>query len=87
MADVSKISINGTSYTIKDESARTAASNASTKADTAQDAADSATVAANNAMTTANANTENITKITAASLSVSYETETESVVFVRGITI
>lgn len=87
MADVSKISINGTSYNIKDSSARTSASNASTKADSAQTTADSATLTANNAMAATNANAENITKITANSLSVSYDTKTESVVLVKGITI
>lgn len=87
MADVSKISINGTSYNIKDSSARASASDAFTKADSAKKTAESAASTANTALTTANTNTENITKITAASLSASYDTETESVVFVRGITI
>ena len=87
MADVSKISLNGTSYNIKDITARSSADNASTKAADAQKTANSATTTANNALTAANTNSENITKITAGSLSASYDSTTESVVFTKGITI
>lgn len=87
MADVSKISINGTSYDLKDTTARSSAAAASTAANDAKESADGATLTANTASSKANANAENITKIIAASLSVSYDTDSESVVLANGISV
>lgn len=53
MADISKINLNGTSYTIKDDTARTSASSAVSTANTAKSTADTAKTTADNASRTA----------------------------------
>lgn len=89
MANISKINLNGTSYTIKDDTARTSASNAVSTANTAKTTADNASKTATTAKSTADSalskatqNETNINKILAGgSVSASYTEETETITF------
>lgn len=94
MADIKQISVNGTTYTIKDDTARTAAADASDAASTAQTTATQANNTANAANTLANtannnANTAitNINKLSAESLTASYNSGSEALVLEKGVTI
>ena len=78
MADFKFIEIDGTSYSVKDETARTAA-------ETAEQTANAANTTAQSAMTKANANEQDIASLAAESLTVSYVTDTETVKFAKGI--
>lgn len=87
MADVSKISLFGTSYSIKDSTARSSASNASTTATAAKNAADKAQTTADAASTKANTNATSIATLAGETLSVAYDTSTETVGFTKGVTV
>lgn len=94
MADFVAITVEGTSYTVKDATARESAQNAETTANQANTAAGQAQQTANTANTTAqaaqskaNQNETNITNLAGDSLTVSYVSESESIVFARGIEI
>lgn len=78
MADFKQIEINGTSYTVKDETARTAAESATETADTANR---NASAAAEKATT----NETNISSLAGESLVAKYLTETETIQFTKGI--
>lgn len=92
MADVSKINLFGTDYTIKDKTARTAANSAESSASEAKTAADNAQTTADNAQTTADsanskatANSTKITKLATEGIVVSYESSDESINVTKGI--
>lgn len=92
MADFKQIEINGTSYTVKDETARTAASAAAETANAANAAAETATTTANLAMTGAQTalekatdNETNIGNLAAESLVANYLPQTETIQFTKGI--
>lgn len=94
MADFVAITIEGTSYTVKDATARESAQNAETTANQANTAAGQAQKTANSANSTAqaaqtkaNQNETNINNLAGDSLSVSYAQESESIVFEKGIVI
>lgn len=83
MADISNLKIGSNVYSIKDQTARTTASNADTKADQAILDSASAQSTANGAQTTAtNANTQATnanTKIDGASIVGTYTSSTETI--------
>lgn len=83
MADVSKLNVNGTSYDIKDSTARTTANQAKTAADNAQSDADAASSAASAAQTTATQalNKANANESAIADISATYNSETETITF------
>ena len=92
--DFKSIIVNGETYNVKDETARTQSSQAQSTASAAQTAAESAQSTASAAQTTAgqalskaNTNESNITEIVDESLSVSYVAESESIKFTKGIVI
>ena len=92
MADFKQIEINGTSYTVKDETARTAAASATETANAAKAAAETATETANTANTNASAalqkattNETNIGNLAAESLVANYLSATETIQFTKGI--
>lgn len=94
MADIKQITVNGTTYTIKDDTARTAASEASETATAAQSTATQANNTANAANSLANtannnANTanSNVTKLAGQSLTASYNSGSEALVLEKGIDI
>lgn len=78
MADVTKINLYGTDYTIKDSTAREKADNAKTTADDAQSTA-------NNAKTNSETNATNITKLSTEGVVITYETANESIKVTKGI--
>lgn len=80
MADVSKINLYGTEYDIKDNTARTSATEAKTAAVTAQNEANEATKKAN-------ANSANITKLSTEGIVIAYESKNESINVTKGITV
>ena len=90
MADVSKLAINGSNYTIKDNIARAGVETAQNSANTAQSLANTASAVANTAKTTAeNANTIATNASTIANsckdrldeLSGEYDASTETISF------
>ena len=92
MADFKAITVNGVSYTVKDEPARTAAQQANETANAAKTTAEQANTTAGQANTTAqaaqnkaNQNETDITNLAGDSLNVSYVSESESIVFTKGI--
>ena len=85
MADVSKISLNGTSYNIKDTSARSSAASASQAASSANQAASAAKSVADSALANSKTNETNITKVASESLKASYTEKTETIEFTKGI--
>lgn len=85
MADVSKISLNGTSYNIKDSSARSSASSASQAANSASQAASEAKTVADNALSKSETNTTNISKVASESVKVAYAADTETIEITKGI--
>ena len=101
MADVSKINLYGTDYSIKDSTARNAANNAATSASEAKTAANNAATsaseaktAANNAQNTADSannkattNATNITKLSTEGIVIAYESTDESINVSKGITL
>lgn len=94
MADFKAITIDGTDYTVKDETARTQSSQAQSTANAAQTAAEQAQSAAEQAQTTAEqalskatTNESNITTLVGESLAVSYVAESESIQITKGIVV
>lgn len=87
MADFKAITIDGTSYTVKDETARTQSSQAQSTASAAQAAAESAQSTAGQALSKANTNESDIDTLAGESLDVSYVAESESIQFTKGIVI
>lgn len=92
MADIRQITVNGTTYTIKDDTARTAAAEASKAASAAQSTATQANNTANTAnglANTANTNTAktNVTKLAGQSLKASYDSGSEALVLEKGVDI
>ena len=85
MADFKAITIDGTSYTVKDETARAAAQQANTTAEQANTTAGQANTTAQAAQNKANQNEKDITNLSEDSLVVSYVSESESIVFAKGI--
>lgn len=85
MADVSKISLYGTSYTLKDSSARSAASSANAAAQSAAQAASEAKTIANNALTKSETNTTNISKLASESIKIVYTADKETLDITKGI--
>lgn len=106
MADFKVITVDGVSYTVKDEAARaaaqqanetanaakstaeqanTTAGQANTTAQAAQQTANQANTAAGQAQQKANQNETDITNLAGDSLTVSYVSESESIVFTKGI--
>lgn len=79
MADVSKISLYGSTYTIKDSTARTNAAAAQTTADTAKAAAEAAQTAADTAKANAAAAQTTANEAKDAALVISYADETETI--------
>lgn len=78
MADVSKINLFGTDYSIKDSTARNVANNAATSASEAKTVAD-------NAQNTANSANTNITKLSTEVVVIAYESRNESINVTKGI--
>ena len=78
MADFKQIEIDGTTYTVKDETARTAA-------ETARTAAETANTNAAAAVEKATTNETNISNLAAESLVAKYLTKTETIQFTKGI--
>ena len=87
MADVSKISLYGTSYNIKDANARSSATSANQAAASASQAAASAKSIADSALANSETNETNITKLASESLKATYAESTETIEFVKGIQI
>lgn len=85
MADVSKISLYGTSYNIKDANARTSASSANQAAASASQAAAAAKSIADTALSNSETNETNITKLASESLKANYTESTETIEFTKGI--
>ena len=85
MADVSKISLYGTSYNIKDTTGRQSASEANNKATQAASAAATAQKTANDATTLATTNSERLDTLSGESLKVAYDSSTETIGFTKGI--
>lgn len=85
MADVSKINLYGTEYTIKDITARTSANDAVSSANEAKTTAETAQSTANSANTKAETNSSNITKLSAEGIIISYESTEESIKVTKGI--
>ena len=87
MADISKINLYGTEYSIKDNTARELANTAKSTADTAKSTADTAKSTANTANSKADSNATNITNIKNESISITYNSTDESIEITKGITI
>lgn len=94
MADIKQITVNGVTYTIKDDTARTAASEAAETANTAQttatqanNTANTANALANAANTNANTAKTNVTELASQSLKASYNSGSEALVLEKGIDI
>lgn len=87
MADFKAITIDGTNYTVKDETARRQSSQAQSTAGQAQSAAEQALTAAGQALSKANTNESDIDTLAGESLDVSYVAESESIQFTKGIVI
>ena len=94
MADFVAITVEGTSYTVKDATARESAQNAETTANQAnaaarqaQQTANSANTATQAAQTKANQNETDIGSLAEDSLTVSNAAQSESIVFTKGIVI
>lgn len=87
MADVSKINLYGTDYTIKDSTARNSANSAETSATEAKAVADNAQKTANSANSKAASNTTNITKLSEEGIVIAYESTDESIQISKGITL
>lgn len=92
--DFKSIIVNGETYNVKDETARTQSAQAQSTAEAAQTTAGQAQSTASAAQTTAgqalskaNTNESNITEIAGESLAVSYVSESESIKFTKGIVI
>ena len=85
MADVSKISLYGSSYNIKDASARSSATSASQAASSASQAASAAKSVADSALAKSETNETNITKVASESLKASYTAATETIEFTKSI--
>ena len=78
MADFKQIEINGIAYTVKDETARTAAT-------TATETANTANTNASSALQKATTNETNINNLAAESLDANYVSQTETIQFTKGI--
>ena len=78
--EVSKINLYGNEYTIKDNTARTNASNA-------QSTANSAQTTANSAKATATSNTTKIANVAKETIVISYSSSNESIDITKGITV
>ena len=94
MADIKQITVNGTTYTIKDDTARTAASEAAEAASAAQtlatqanNTANAANTLANTANTNANTAKDNVTELAGQSLKASYNSGSEALVLEKGVDI
>lgn len=87
MADIRQITVNGTTYTIKDDTARTAAAEASKAASAAQSTATQANNTANTANALANTANTNVTKLAGQSLKASYDSGSEALVLEEGVDI
>ena len=87
MADIKQITVNGTTYTIKDDTARTAAAEASKAASAAQSTATQANNTANTANALANTAKTNVTKLAGQSLKASYDSGSEALVLEKGVDI
>lgn len=94
MADIKQITVNGSTYTIKDDTARTAAAEASKAASAAQstatqanNTANTANALANTANTNANTANTNVTELAGQSLKASYDSGSEALVLEKGIDI
>ena len=94
MADIKQITVNGITYTIKDDTARTAAADASDAANAAQttatqanNTANAANTLANTANTNANAAKTMVTDLASQSLKASYNSGSEALVLEKGIDI
>lgn len=85
MADVSKISLYGTNYDIKDSSARSSAASASSEAKSAAQTASTAKTTADSALSNSETNTANISKLASSSIAVEYTAETETIEITKGI--
>ena len=85
MADVSKISLYGTSYNVKDSTARSAASSANQAATSAAQEASTAKTIANNALSNSETNTTNISKVASESVKVVYIEKSETIEVTKGI--
>lgn len=81
MADVAILNINGTSYNIKDTSARSAAAAAQSTADTAKSAAAAAQSTANSAQSAAEAAQTTANNALAGAWNITYATNTETITF------
>ena len=78
MPNVSTINLYGTTYSIKDSTARSVANEAKTAADNAQNTA-------NNADSKATTNSTNITKLSTEGIVIDYEQADESINVTKGI--
>lgn len=87
MADIKQITVNGTTYTIKDDTARTAAAEASKAASAAQSTATQANNTANTANNLANTANTNVTELAGQSLKASYDSGSEALLLERGVDI
>lgn len=87
MADIKQITVNGTTYTIKDDTARTAAAEASKAAGAAQSTATQANKTANTANALANTAKTNVTELAGQSLKASYDSGSEALVLEKGVDI
>lgn len=85
MADVSKISLYGTSYNVKDSSARSSATSANQAAASASQAASAAKSVADSALSNSETNETNISKVASESLKASYTAATETIEITKGI--
>ena len=85
MADVSKFSLYGTSYNIKDLSARSSAASANQAAASASQAAFAAKTLADSALSNSETNETNITNLASESLKASYTVATETIEITKGI--
>lgn len=85
MADVKSISLNGTSYNLKDATARSSADSANTAAASASQAAATAKSVADTALNNSKTNSTNISKVASESLKVVYSAETETLEITKGI--
>lgn len=85
MADVSKINLYGTDYTIKDATARSVANSAKTSANEAKTTADNAQNTANDAKGKAESNSTNISKLSREGIVIAYESTDESINVTKGI--
>ena len=85
MADVSKISLYGISYNVKDSTARSSASSANQAAKSAAQAASEAKTIADNALSSSETNTTNISKVASESVKAVYTADTETIEITKGI--